>query len=93
MSEKALEILMRCDFKNGMSAGLPNSVPVAHKFGEFGLPNRDHELHEMGIMYLRDKPYLLTIMTTGKKVENLAPAIAKLTQQTSKYLLKLNAQK
>jgi beta-lactamase class A len=93
MSEKAFEILMRCDFKNGMSAGLPNSVPVAHKFGEFGLPNSDHELHEMGIMYLRDKPYVLTIMTAGKKVDHLAPAIAKITQQTSKYLLKLDAQK
>ncbi len=88
MSEKAFEILIRCDFKKGMSAGLPSSVTLAHKFGEYGYPNSDHELHEMGIMYLKDKPYLLTIMTKGKDVKNLGPTIALLTKKTSQYLLK-----
>ncbi len=89
MSEKAIEIFMKCDFKKGMSAGLPHTVPIAHKFGEYGNRKGDHELHEMGIIYLRDKPYLLTIMTSGKKVDNLAPAIALLTKKTSQYLLQL----
>lgn len=93
MSEMAVEIFMKCDFKSGMSAGLPSTVPIAHKFGEYGNSKGEHELHEMGIVYLRDKPYLITIMTSGKNVDKLAPVIAKLTQQTSKYLLKLDAQK
>jgi beta-lactamase class A len=93
MSEKAMDILMKCDFKKGMSAGLPPTVPIAHKFGEYGNSKGDHELHETGIIYLREKPYLLTIMTSGKKVENLASSIALLTKKTSHYLLHLPSKK
>ncbi len=87
MSEKAIRILMKCDFKKGMSAGLPASVPIAHKFGEFGGRNNQHEIHEMGIIYLKNKPYILTIMTSGKSADELNKIIALLTRQVSYNLL------
>ncbi len=89
MSEKAIKILMKSDFKKGMAAGLPSSVPLAHKFGEFGGRNNQHELHEMGLVYLKNKPYILTIMTSGKQVNDLTHAIALITQQAFQNLLKL----
>jgi beta-lactamase class A len=90
MSEKAIEILMKSDFKMGMSAGLPSSVPIAHKFGEFGGRNNQHELHEMGLVYLKNKPYILTIMTSGNQVKDLTHAIALITKQAFQNLLNSN---
>jgi beta-lactamase class A len=86
MSEKAIEIMMKCDFNSGMQAGLSPQIKIAHKFGEYGTKDGLHELHEMGIIYLGVKPYLLTIMTEGKNIKTLAPTIAKLTENSRKYL-------
>ena len=33
-----LELMMRATFKQGIVAGLPTGVDVAHKFGEAGTP-------------------------------------------------------
>lgn len=92
MSEKAIEILMKCDFDQGMQAGLPKGTKIAHKFGEWGNREGRHELHEMGIIYLGSKPYLLTIMTSGKEVEKLKPTLSILTHQTHHFLRKLSRQ-
>jgi beta-lactamase class A len=92
MSEKAIEILMKCDFNQGMEAGLPQGTKIAHKFGEWGNREGRHELHEMGIIYLGSKPYLLTIMTAGKEVEKLKPTLSILTHQTHHFLRKLSRQ-
>jgi beta-lactamase class A len=63
-SEDALALLSESVFKNGLLKGIPPSVVVAHKYGEFG--NRiSHELHESGIVYLDNDPYLITVMTRG----------------------------
>jgi len=90
MSEKAIEILMMCDFDQGMKAGLPPGTKIAHKFGEWGNREGNHELHEMGIIYLGSKPYLLTIMTSGKEVEKLKPTLSILTRQTHHFLRNLS---
>ena len=70
MSEKALEILSWSDFKDGLLAGVPNDIKVAHKFGERSLDNTV-QLHDCGIIYNKEKPYLLCVMTRGKKFEKL----------------------
>lgn len=67
-SEKALEILSQSKFKDGIVAGLPADVPVAHKFGERRYMDDGREvkqLHDCGIVYARNRNYLLCIMTRG----------------------------
>lgn len=69
-SDFALELLSKSDFKEGFSKGIPSNVNMSEKFGESG--NLDmKELHETAIVFLANKPYIITIMTKGKELENL----------------------
>lgn len=63
-SEFALNLLTTSTFNEGIKKGIPNSITVAHKFGEAG-DNAEQQLHESGIVYLANKPYLITIMSRG----------------------------
>ncbi|MCD6011322.1 MAG: hypothetical protein K0Q79_1184 [Flavipsychrobacter sp.] len=76
-SEFAMQLLSECDFKEGIVKGLPANVKVAHKFGEWG-DNRVnvHEMHEVAVVYLQDKPYLLTVVTKGSNSKDLANIIS-----------------
>jgi len=66
LSEKALEILSRTTFHQGIVAGIQPGVTVAHKFGERGLDRAGlAQLHDCGIIYLPGSPYLLCVMTRG----------------------------
>lgn len=73
-SEKALSILAQSQFKDGLVAGIPANIMVAHKFGEYE-DSTVEELHDCGIVYYPNHPYVLCIMTKGSDVEQLAPVI------------------
>lgn len=80
-SNKALEILTKVDFKDGLVAGLPPEIAVAHKFGErqFG---EEKQLHDCGIVYNPEKPYLICIMTRGRDLLKLPHVISELSKVT-----------
>jgi len=67
LSEKALALLSKTDYKNGLVAGMPEGVVVAHKFGlkstEGGVNAMELQLHDCGIIYHPESPYLLCVMT------------------------------
>jgi len=77
MSEKALELLTKVEFRQGIVEGVPPDVPVAHKFGERVWENTSpgRELHDCGIIYYPARPYLLCIMTRGDSFEYLDDGI------------------
>lgn len=77
MSEKALELLSMEDFPQGISAGVPNGIRVAAKFGEFetGINNMEKQLHEFGIVYHPKGAYILGIMTKGNDFVKQAETI------------------
>lgn len=79
LSEKALEILSRTEFKKGISAGVPEGIKVSHKFGERTLANGLTQFHDCGIVYHPNNPYLLCIMTRGSNLNNLTSAISKIS--------------
>jgi hypothetical protein len=79
-SEYAVKLLTECDFKEGFLKGLPAGTPVAHKFGEWGDGGVQHELHESGIIYLDGEAYILTVMTSGKNIQDLTKTIQEITQ-------------
>jgi beta-lactamase class A len=67
-SEKALGLLSNSDFKDGIVAGVPEGVDVAHKFGLETIKDTEgqlvtRELHDCGIVYNSKNPYILCIMT------------------------------
>ncbi len=74
-SEQALKLLSQTDYNDAIPAGIPSGVKVSHKFGEAGTGNIDRQLHDCGIVYFPDHPYLLCVMTRGKKMEDLQKTI------------------
>ncbi len=80
-SEKVLGWLSRSDFKEGLTAGVPEGIIVAHKFGERSAMDSDErQLHDCGIVYYPENPYLLCIMTKGDNWEELAKVIADISR-------------
>jgi beta-lactamase class A len=73
-SEYAAELMSNCTFKDGFVKGFPNTK-MWHKFGEWRNAGHDYELHEAGVVFIKDKPYLITVMTRGKDTAKLAEAI------------------
>lgn len=81
-SEKALQLLSEVSYNKALRAGVPQEIIVAHKFGESGYDNGERELHDCGIIYHPQKPYMLCIMTKGKdldKMENTIKDISRFT--------------
>jgi beta-lactamase class A len=65
-SEFAIDLLSKSTFSDGIVKGIPvGKLLIAHKFGESG-SDRNRELHETGLLYIDDRPYLITIMTRGQ---------------------------
>jgi len=82
-SEKALSILSKTNFTSGIVAPIPKSVSVAHKFGErkytdlYG--NVITQLHDCGIVYYPNRPYLVCVMTQGTHFPSLEKTIQKIS--------------
>jgi beta-lactamase class A len=79
-SEKILDIMTQSEFTEGLVAGVPG-VTVAHKYGTYTLTDDSGnkngvELHDCGIIYDKDHPYILCIMTKGTDADKLASFIA-----------------
>lgn len=80
-SERLLEILTHTTFTKGLVAGVPPSVPVAHKFGERSLEGSALvQLHDCGIVYHPTRPYLLCVMTQGRDFDTLARVIKDISE-------------
>ncbi len=78
-SETFLSDLAQSTFTRGIVAGLPPGTLVSHKFGEFSSAN-GAQLHDCGIIYKPNHPYLLCIMTQGKDFDKLANTIASISK-------------
>jgi len=80
-SEQALGLLARSEFDLGIVAGVPKDMKVANKFGERAvLESNLKQLHDCGIIYYPNNPYLLCIMTKGEDFEKLAKVISDLSK-------------
>jgi beta-lactamase class A len=89
-SEELLSILTHTNFPYGITRDLPSDIPIAHKFGVYNLPKDAdgvelQQLHDCGIIYQLDRPYLLCVMTQGPEQAVLADFIAKVSRKVYKY--------
>ena len=91
-SEHLLDLLSQSTFRQGLVAGVPIGVVVAHKFGERGYSNPaiPDQLHDCGIVYAK-KPYILCIMTQGTEntddtdYDTMAGIIANISKMVYAY--------
>jgi len=84
-SQSALQLMTQSTYKQGLVAGVPNTLDVAHKYGlksftENGVVVK-RQLHDCGIFYLPQNPYLLCIMTSS---HDQIPAIESVIQSLSR---------
>jgi len=99
MSEKTINLLLESDFSDGILPGIPSDVKIAHKFGERVTLTTSPpvtELHECGIVYMPDHPYLLCVMTKGWDFDSLTGVLRDISVMTyaemfKKYGTSMNA--
>ncbi|QQS44009.1 serine hydrolase [Candidatus Roizmanbacteria bacterium] len=83
-SEQALSILSKVEYTSALRAGIPDDIILAHKFGERGYTTEDgratQQLHDCGIVYYPERPYLLCVMTSGEDLTRLSATIKKVSE-------------
>jgi hypothetical protein len=91
-SELILGMLAKSTFKDGLVAGLPPTITVAHKFGVYEIPDTVNgkevmttQLHDCGVVYHAIKPYILCVMTKGKDDESLFRIISTVSKMIYLY--------
>lgn len=88
-SEYALSLMLKCNFKTGITRNIPSEIKVAHKFGESGNDD-DPQLHEAGIFYFQNNPYTLVVMTKGKNLKILSDVMSEVSDVVFNYLRNSN---
>ena len=54
---------------------------MAHKFGERIIGNKI-QFHEFGIVYIKNNPYLIGVMTKGASLKQLIEIVAEISRIT-----------
>lgn len=81
-----LSLLSQSTFRNGIVAGVPDSVRVSHKFGEVAFTQSDgvvqsRVLNDCGIIYKSDTPYILCIMAEGRDYAEMERVMQKISKE------------
>ena len=91
-SEIILEILAKSTFRQGLVAGVPVSVPVAHKFGVYEFMEKNDsisretiQLHDCGVIYHPSKPFIFCMMTKGLNENSLFEIISNVSKIIYNY--------
>lgn len=94
-SEYLLSISTKSTFKDGLVAGVPKDIPVAHKFGTHqiqesidGKVTNISTLHDCGIVYHEENPYVICFMTKGKDIPSLLKVISHVSKMVYEDTLK-----
>ncbi len=87
MSEKALRYLARSTFRDGMASGIPQNIEIASKHGERtimdpagGEEQEIYQLHEFGIVYHANRPFLIGVLARGEDFGDLKKVIRDITR-------------
>lgn len=86
MSEKALELLAESSYDSGIVNGIPEGVVVANKFGFSSEDAPNNQLHDCGIVYAEDYPYILCVLTEAKDVYAAQGVISKISETVYQHL-------
>lgn len=88
-SEYLMSLLAHASFEDGIVAGVPKGVMVAHKYGAYELESpygvitrHSQQLNDCGIVYHEEKPYIFCFMVNGKDL----PSLYKIISHVSKLV-------
>ncbi len=81
-SEYLLKLLSQASFKDFLSQGLPDGSIFAHKYGE-DVSNNIYS--DSGIVYLRSRPYMLTVMLQGISRDQAVGIMKQVSQKAYDY--------
>jgi beta-lactamase class A len=86
-SNYLLNQLSQTKFNDGIPKNLPPKVVVSHKIGTFTFPDGSYKnYHDCGIVYTKNKDYLLCIMTHDYDTEEAKKLIADISKITYDYV-------
>lgn len=81
MSSKALEMLSKTKFEEGLVKNLPEEITVAHKYGvRWFVESNEKQIHDCGIIYKGERPYILCVMTRGISIPKQEKIIANISK-------------
>ena len=85
LSEKAIKWLTEAEFRDGVVAGVPDKIVIAHKFAERRYAgvidlSQSVQLHDCGIVYYPKNPYVLCVMTRGRDLNTLKGIIKEVSR-------------
>lgn len=87
-SERILALLSYADFKNFLAHGISDKVIFSHKFG---IDRTKRAYLDSGIVYVPDRPYLITVAIQGNGLpgeeENVEKFMKEVAEQTYKYVI------
>lgn len=71
--------MAQSQYRAGISAGIPQSVSIAQKYGERVNETNGSiqtvELHDCGVVYAVNHPYTVCVMTKGEDIQKLTQII------------------
>lgn len=87
-SEQLIAMLARSTFTEGIAAGVPKDIVVAHKFGTREIEGQagSKQLHDCGIVYAKNSPYILCVMTQGDDYSKLSAVIKDISALVYSYI-------
>lgn len=86
-SDKILDLLSQTTFEKGLALGVPPRIRIAHKFGEREVDGSSlTQLHDCGIVYAENSPYIICVMLKGEKFAEEENLIGKLSEQVYSYM-------
>lgn len=78
-SQQALHWLSESRYDDGIAHAIPAHVPVANKYGIYNTQT-SKELHDCGIIFYPNHPYVLCVMTEGQSIAALQDTIAHISK-------------
>lgn len=90
MSQFALELLSSTTFHEGIEAGVPTGLRVAHKFG-YAVVEGENQLHDCGIVYHPKMAYVLCVMTSGTDQNRMNDVIVRTSKTVYDTVSKLDS--
>lgn len=82
-SQKILGLLSKATFKDFLSQGLPANIIFAHKYG---IKDTSKIYSDSGIVYIKDRPYMITVMFHNLDLETVKGLMKTISQEAYNYL-------
>ena len=82
-SEQLLEWLSETSFNDYLQSGLPAGIKFSHKIGEGG-PSKTYL--DSGIVYVSNRPYLLTVVIAGRDEAEVKEIMREISQTVYDYV-------